>query len=459
MPDNSQPILNPVLSLRREARPEAITGGGKSAKHIRADRLPGQQVKLAMDCQSIIVASGRLPSFAGTLRLVARMFPESLAASFTPDNLLGRLTGCQLVVPVADGYVFEATVDSLQKLIKTIQNPISIATRVDVSRVATIEPFGVTDVMRGRELQALWDSASQSEEGRLFIVWMAPFRSPTARNALMTALADLSDKHVLNSTQPSVRLLLDADPDGQRLVVQQDADQASVPAVLRRYRNTGHGTASVAISSRDQLAQVIASGAVHRIEPVRRLVVTAAGEGPEPSKLPADLSREPIVGVIDGGLTANSYLPAEAWRAPPFVPNGKADHPHGNRVASLVVQGHAWNGNLSLPKLHCRVGTAQAVPKSDLAYPLNHERLVSYIHSVVVAHPETKVWNLSFNELEPVDINAVSYLGHSFARIARANNVLFVISGGNSVNGSPTRIAPPADCEAGIVVGHLPLLQ
>ena len=84
--DGKSPILNPVLALRREARRASVTGGGKQAKDIRVDRFGPQQRKLVADLRKIQASPDDIVSFGGMVRLVARMFEDSLATSFTPAS-------------------------------------------------------------------------------------------------------------------------------------------------------------------------------------------------------------------------------------------------------------------------------------------------------------------------------------------------------------------------------------
>lgn len=158
----------------------------------------------------------------------------------------------------------------------------------------------------------------------------------------------------------------------------------------------------------------------------------------------------PVVGVVDGGVNAASYLPVEAWRAPSFVKDAHADTVHGNQVTSLVVQGHDWNNQLALPELYCRFGTAQAVPKKGAGTFLDEEALVAYLDGVMGAYPETKVWNLSFNQNAACELDSVSYLGHAIAVLARKHGVLPIVSVGNKPGDV---LQPPADCEAAITIG------
>jgi hypothetical protein len=199
------------------------------------------------------------------------------------------------------------------------------------------------------------------------------------------------------------------------------------------------------------LAQFIGSGTVFRIEPVQPINSTSPGEGREPDRpLPENMTELPIVGVIDGGMTAASYRHAEAGRAPPLVADGAADTQHGNWVTSLVVQGHDWNNNLTLPSLYCQVGTVQAVVRKGTRVFVDPQDFVAYLDGVMAANPDTRVWNFSLNQPYACDVEAVSALGHDIALLARKHRVLPIISVGNKPG---TRLQPPADCEAAISVG------
>ena len=113
---------------------------------------------------------------------------------------------------------------------------------------------------------------------------------------------------------------------------------------------------------------------------------------------------------------------------PPLVSNAQADRAHGNVVSSLTVQGHAWNGNRPLPALTCRIGTVQAVPHRSANHSFNDRELIDYLATIIRAHPETRVWNISANqEGSGLDPDEVSALGHEINELARAFNILPVI--------------------------------
>ena len=128
------PLLNPVLSLQLEPRPEARTGGGKDATKINVERLSVQQRVLARACQQFYRTRERRPVYAGKVHLIASMFDDSRATSYTPRNLFSEGVGCRIVAPVARGYLLEVTVDRLPELAAAIEQPTSTASRVDISR-------------------------------------------------------------------------------------------------------------------------------------------------------------------------------------------------------------------------------------------------------------------------------------------------------------------------------------
>jgi hypothetical protein len=141
------------------------------------------------------------------------------------------------------------------------------------------------------------------------------------------------------------------------------------------------------------------------------------------------------------------------WREPAFIDDGHAATVHGNRVSSIVIHGHEWNGNLPLPELYCRIGVVQVIARSNVRVTHDPVRLISYLDGVMGRHPETRVWNLSWNETVSADPIYVSALGHDLRVLARKHNDLLVISAGNVSQTQGDRIAPPADCEAALVVG------
>ena len=457
MPETPEPpLLNPVLTLQMDPRPEPPPGGGKNASKIVTSRLLQQQHVLASACEQIFRQRARYPTYGGKIHLIASMYNDSFAPSYTPRDLFNEDMGCRLVAPFTRGYLIEAAIDYLPLLAGKIGKPNNTASRVDISRVEKLSAFDQEAVLRGREIDQLWDKAPELDEGKLFAVWLTPFRDGQARRALLETIDRLSSEGVLLPVYPVLRLPRPEDSDAatRQLVPVETAGQTSIARALRTYRNTGFARATVVFRRRDALARFVASGASYRIDPVKALSLAALGEGVEPGPPAPDVAGQPIVAVVDGGLTSPKYKLSEAWVVPPFVADGIANSKHGNRVSSLVVHGHQWNNNRPLPVLNCRLGTVQAIPRDNANHVIDLEQLVHYLGQVAESHPDTHIWNISANAREPEDDpDQISYLGDSLARWARTLGVLPVVSVGNVSSGNRERLCAPADCEAALVVG------
>lgn len=454
MADERRPLLNPVLRFNREPKPESITGRGKSLAGIKTARLDHQRAKLSRELMTMVRDGVNQPRFNDRAIIYASMFEDSLAPTWTPNDLFQPAYGARLVAPYAQGYLVEMDVRGLERFAALIANFGTVRDQVDISRVESMRFFTASDALCDRTIETLWKEAPKRGSGRAFFVALMPFKDRNAVEHLLQAFAGLRDGTIL---PPSRQLMLDlassADAGGETALaraVRAISGTDRLGRALRDYRLRQRAHTTVIVESPEALHRLAASGAVMRLDPIVPIIVTDPGEGREPDRpLPANLSGMPIVGVVDGGLNASSYFPAEAWRAPALVRGAAAEVMHGNRVTSLVVQGHEWNNNLILPALHCRVGTVAAIAKRGHPSP-DYEELVEYLDAVMTAHPETKVWNLSFNEDRACDLDAVSPFGHALASLARKHGVLLV----NSIGNTPAATAKrPADCEAALTVG------
>ncbi len=450
-----RPLLNPVLRFNKEPKPEGISGGGKNAGGIKTERLPEQRRALAAQFTGLAAQAAARPRFDGRVVLYAAMFDDSLAPTWTPSDLFHFDRDARLVAPFRAGYLVEIAASSLAGFARLVERTDLAKDQVDISRVEKVRFFEDEDAAGASSLDAIWEMAPETETGRAFVVWLMPLLGREAAEQLIHAFSALRDDTVI----PPAPLL-------DRLAAEMDAN---VPAVMRRslraaatagdrfnlalreYRLRRRARTTVIVPTPDALHQLVASGTVFRIEPVQPISSTSPGEGREPDRpLPSDMASLPIVGVVDGGLSAASYRHAEAWRAPALVRDGAADTLHGNRVTSLVVQGHDWNNNLTLPPLYCQVGTVQAVARQGVRAFVDPQDFIAYLDGVMAANPDTRVWNFSLNQRQPCQLDTVSPLGHDIALLARKHRVLPVVSIGNRPG---DLLQPPADCEAAVTVG------
>lgn len=450
-----RPLLNPVLRFTKEPKPEGISGGGKNAYGIKTDRLSDQRRALASQFSRLAAAAVQQPRFDERVVLYAAMFDDSLAPTWTPSDLFHSTRDARLVAPYRAGYLVEVTASQLAGFARLVQMTDGAKDQVDISRVESVRFFTDSDAVGASSLDAIWQTAPETNGGRAFVIWLMPLRGHDAAEDLIRTFAALRD-HTITAPPPllaGVRAALDANVPA----VMRRSLSAAVAAgdrfnlAVREYRLHRRARTTVIVPTPAALQQLVASGTVFRIEPVKPISSTSPGEGREPDRpLPADMASLPIVGIVDGGMSAASYQPAEAWRAPPFVRNGIADVQHGNRVTSLIVQGHDWNNNLTLPPLYCQIGTVQAVPRESAQALIDPQDFIVYLDSVMTANPDTRVWNFSLNQKQECPLDSVSQLGHDIALLARKHRVLPVISIGNKPG---NRLQPPADCEAAITIG------
>ncbi|UMM07956.1 S8 family peptidase [Gluconobacter frateurii] len=451
--EHRHPILNPVLKFTKDPRPKDVTARGKTVKSIVAGRLEKQRSKLATEFRELSELSSDQPSFGGRTVVYASMFEDSLAPTWTPKDLFSASRGARLMAPFRSGYLIEIPKADLESFANISEKSSNIKDCVDISRVEGIRFFDEEDASGSFSLDEAWDIAPQFHDGRGFLVWLMPLSSNDASEALLEVINNLRTQRVTISptTTPQLELDLSGAPPSLSRGLRAISSADRMNSALRDYRQKHHASTTIIVPNRDSLRTLVSSGAVFRLEPIRPITSTSPGEGTEPERpLPADIASMPIVGIIDGGLNANSYRAAQAWQAPSFIEDAIADTAHGNKIVSLVVQGHSWNNNLKLPALYCQVGTVQAVPKRGSGVILDQEQFCQYLDTVMETYSFTKVWNFSFNEPASCDLEMVSFLGHQIALLARKHKVLPIISVGNRPG---NMLQAPADCEAAITVG------
>jgi hypothetical protein len=447
-----RPVLNPALRLMREPVPKPVTGRSPTEAQVRIERLNRQRETLSTAIAAIRTTPPRL--HAGRMHLRAQMYDDSLAPTYLPRGIFGAKTHTHIVAPIHDGYLVEATLEGLDALSNEIANSDAVDARVAISRVQEIQSQTMTSVFHGRDVDILWDRAIVSEAGSLFTVWLPPFIDVAARDSVIAELMSMEREGAIHSVFATVSMARAPGQDTAVLHVSRQAESASLAQVAREYRTKRVAKVTLAVVSADALAQLAASGASFRIDPVVPLRVQTFPQAPDPDRPVPREDWHPIVGVVDGGMTARSYAPMEAWRAPSLVSDVDANTIHGNRVSSLAIHGYAWNSHLRLPELVCRIGTVQAIAKDGHGHE-SRERFLSYLREVVKAHAsECKVWNMSFNEATfPGDEEMVSDLGHGIRSIARDYGILPVVAVGNISERGHGRVCPPGDCEASLTVG------
>lgn len=452
MPTEVRPVLNPVLSFKRDPRLVGVTGRSAVESQVVVPRLAGQKIKLSD--QILDLANQITRQHADKLLVAVKMFDDSLAPTYEPESIFREPLGSELIAPIEGGYLAQVDLRALNNLSKIIREGATTDIRVTVSRIENITTPTEADVLRGRTVLSLWEHAIHEDRGRVFTLWLAPYRENMARLEVATQIGEFEKAMDIYSLADLVSITREQGSDADQLQIQSSPASGSVIRAIREYRQNPFTRMQFVARDPSALTRLVSSGAVFRIEPVRALRTADIPSAPDPERPVPDEQWQPVVGVVDGGMFAQTYAPMVAWRAPSLVSDIAANRKHGNRIGCLIVHGSAWNTHLALPTLVCRIGVAQAIAK-DEAGSATRTAFRSYLHSVIARHHgDTKVWNFSFNEpVDGADYLEMSELGHDIHRIAREFDILPVISIGNVDQHNNRRLNPPSDCEAALTVG------
>lgn len=441
---SDRPVVNPILNFLKSPTPKTVTGGGKNEKGIKSTDLISKKSYLSAAVKDIDRGDIDKTIFAGKTHIIAKMDEDSLSPSWTPTDLFDSRVGSRIVAPAYKGFLVEIDRSKLKELSNHIQSTRKIKDLVDISRIRSITPFDTNETLRGSTVDDTWENLPIDNGHKTFNIWLKPFKNLSSRN-------ELAEK--IKSTLSAVDCSL-GHPDFE--IRLQGADgPAGLEEELQKYVTTGEAAFSISISSKNDFLRILSSGAIYRIEPAPHIrTASAPGTGKEPT--PAFISKSsPTVVIIDGGVSAQSYLPLQKLSVQKLVNDSDANLAHGNKVASLICHAHAWNNNRPLPNLECTFISAQAICKDTAPKAPNHRQLLKYLDQVATQTAEhSRVWNLSFNQIASRDSNdEVSYLGHEISKLARKYSILPIISAGN-INHNPSnqRISPPADCEAALTV-------
>lgn len=455
MPDKQpSPLLNPVLRLLTPNRPTPPGGGGKSSKNINQDRLRKNRKRLPKQIDRLKKTFVPETTHAGMMIVHTKMYEDRLRPTLTPDDFFDfNATQTQLVTSTPDGYLVEASIDSLDLLKNRISSPTNINTKVDISSVKSIKGFLPDNIFPEGCAERLWATASTASAGdkefKTFSIWLLPFVSREPKKSVAKSFLQIAKEVIDDSISPTER--------GDKRWISSahgESQLGTIQLKLQRYLAGDSPRIPLKLTQKKQLDAIIASGTACRIDPVTPPQSSIRpGIGKEPTPPTPNIANSPVVAIVDGGLTAKTYNVAVAWKPEDsFVPAYQANRKHGNQVASLVVDASGWNNQLDIPNTPCRIAPVPVVPKDDVTdFAFDEDELLDYLDQLMAEHPETKVWNFSFNQPIECEENAVSTLGHGLHKLARKHKVLPIISAGNKML-TQTTISPPADCESAIVV-------
>jgi hypothetical protein len=193
------------------------------------------------------------------------------------------------------------------------------------------------------------------------------------------------------------------------------------------------------------------------LPPVLETTPSSAGHVLGNAAVPAPAERVgyPVVGIIDGGVSSAAVL--SLWKSGDagLVPAGDRDEQHGTFIAGLVSGASSLNPLLAarMEGTGCKYFDLDLFPRQDLraSYYRDIEELFDVLdEKIKVAKRDhgVRVFNLSFKLGTRTSRFAYSLPADRLDRIARANDVIFVVAAGNAKYTRPPWPEKPADLTA-----------
>ena len=152
---------------------------------------------------------------------------------------------------------------------------------------------------------------------------------------------------------------------------------------------------------------------------------------------PAEDRSYPKIGIVDGGVSSviGEWL-EEGWG---FLAEGDRDEAHGTFIAGLAIAGSSMNAHELFTELDgCKVIDLDIWPKNGAVqnyYPNNALQFFEELEYAVQDLKErtgVRIFNFSLNLEEHVSMDTYSPAAQILDRIAKQNDVIFIISSGNT---------------------------
>src|SRR3990167_1351559 len=276
---NGKPLLNPVLTFLASPSPRTVPGGGKNAKSIIQARLGEQRSVLSEKFTEFAKKRDEIKSHNNKTHVIARMFPDSHASSWTPKDIFRSEYGCRIIAPAFDGYLIETDTRAFETISSKISTASSIVDKVDISRVQSVDIFDAKETLRGESPQDVWGNSE--EELTDFNFWLLPFSDINARISVRDEILKLyKDKKITLGDDEF------SNPFKKEGLVAGEGSDANnrLIKILENYVNFGIASFSAKIKNINDLNQIASSGTTYRIEPVSRIASnsTPPGNGKEP---------------------------------------------------------------------------------------------------------------------------------------------------------------------------------
>ena len=146
----------------------------------------------------------------------------------------------------------------------------------------------------------------------------------------------------------------------------------------------------------------------------------------------------PKIGIIDGGVSSifSNWIEANYG----FLSPKDRDEAHGTFIAGLVLSGKALNGSeICSEDDGCKIIDIDILPEESsfgnyYPNPLDLFNELEYAVKTLKASHDVRIFNFSLNTEEHVSSSGYSYPAKVLDKIAEENDVIFIISAGNTSN-------------------------
>lgn len=163
----------------------------------------------------------------------------------------------------------------------------------------------------------------------------------------------------------------------------------------------------------------------------------------------------PKIGIVDGGVSEmlNEWV-EERWG---LLGNGDKDEAHGTFIAGLALFGNTLNGSeICKEPDGCKIIDLDLLPKDDVyanyyQQPLQFWGELEDAVKALKAKTGVRIFNFSLNIEEHVSSDTYSFAAKFLDKIAEDNNVIFVISAGNT-HPNDIRTEWPGDSAAALSI-------
>jgi subtilisin family serine protease len=479
-----QVVTNPDRIRQRRNKPAPVSvgrdffAGNDSGFGRLQSRLIGQIEAIILQLDAPAYRS----SFGGLGYVRVRMQARAIAKSHRPQEALFRARWTPHVATAGVGEpIFAGTPDMLREVLQRVAGAeVQVGTKVrpDTGEIVP-NPTRARCEVSGIESIELWSEPdkrsfsatdgvewlSQSGTGGRYEVELFPsggISAPAevvqagvqAARALQRDLGSLSlDARSLkpfgisNARAVSIRVLGPRSRSRVELGLLEESQGTDLSPI-------GSAAGSLDVNEHAELLEVLGRNPLVRSISLPPVPVARAGSGEESTELPfselpdVEAEASSIVGIIDGGV-GDALEPwiSERWE---LLAESDTDAQHGTFIAGLIVAGGALNPTILDPhRPGCRLVDINVLPADPAASGATFDRyfpggIAEFLDEIEDAVGQMKqrhgvrVFNLSINFEGPGSNARYGSSARRLDEIARAQDVIFVISAGN-LNASERR--------------------